>query len=385
MALINVLVVAGEASGDQHAAEVIREIQKSRDDIRFFGMGGERMEAAGAELLFRSSEISVMGITEVLPKAPRILKILHLLDRASYRRQAKAALLIDVPDFNLRLARRLTRRDIKVIYYISPMVWAWRKGRIKQIRRDVSQMLCILPFEEAFYRENGVAARYVGNPVVRQVPPPASVETFRAQLGINPTDSPILALLPGSRPSELKRMLPPLLDAVELLQRHHPNLKVVVPIASGLFPGWVEEQFERRRLSVQFVRGRAPQVLGACDVAVVTSGTAVLEAGLMLKPTVVVYRVSFISSVIGRLLLRVAHVALVNLLLRRRLFPELLQKQLSGPAVAQQVTDLLSSSDRRETIIGGLKELRSLLGDLAAPIEVARTLLPYLNEVPRAP
>ena len=174
MANGELMVVAGEASGDLHAADVLAELRRRRPELRAFGMGGPRLEAAGLERLFDAREISVMGIAEVLPRLPRIWRVFRTLVRAARERRPAAALLVDVPDFNLRLARKLRRLGVAVVFYVSPMVWAWRRGRVRQIARDVDRMLCILPFEEDFYRTHGVRARYVGNPVVEQVPPPGA-------------------------------------------------------------------------------------------------------------------------------------------------------------------------------------------------------------------
>ena len=201
MANGELMVVAGEASGDLHAADVLAELRRRRPELRAFGMGGARLEAAGLERLFDAREISVMGIAEVLPRLPRIWRVFRALVRAARQRRPAAALLVDVPDFNLRLARKLRRLGIPVVFYVSPTVWAWRRGRVRQIARDVDRMLCILPFEEDFYRTHGVRARYVGNPVVEQVPPPGAPEAFRRALGLEhrPTHAGAAAREPPER------------------------------------------------------------------------------------------------------------------------------------------------------------------------------------------
>jgi lipid-A-disaccharide synthase len=378
MANGELMVVAGEASGDLHAADVLSELRRRRPELRAFGMGGPRLEAAGLQRLFDAREISVMGIAEVLPRLPRIWRVFRELVRAARERRPAAALLVDVPDFNLRLARKLRRLGVPVVFYVSPTVWAWRRGRVRQIARDVDRMLCILPFEEDFYREHGVRARYVGNPVVEQVPPPGAPETFRRALGLEP-GRPTLALLPGSRPSELHRLLPAMVESAALLARERPELQIVVPVAPGLEPAPVEQAFAARGLRPTLVSGRAAEVVGAADVAVVASGTATLETALMLRPMVVVYRMSALSWAVGRLLVRVAFVSLVNLLSGRRLVPELLQSALRPEAVAAEVRRLWNPGADRDAQVDGLRALRSRLGDGPTASRVADEVLEVLD------
>jgi len=378
MANGELMVVAGEASGDLHAADVLAELRRRRPDLRAFGMGGPGLQAAGLERLFDAREISVMGIAEVLPRLPRIWRVFRALVRAARDREPAAALLVDVPDFNLRLARKLRRLGVPVVFYVSPTVWAWRPGRVRQIARDVDRMLCILPFEEEFYRGHGVRARYVGNPVVEQVPPPAAPEGFRRALGLD-VDRTTLALLPGSRPSELKRLLPPMVDTAALLQRERPELQLVVPVAPGLERAPVERAFAARGLHPLLIEGRAAEAVGAADVVVVASGTAVLETALMLRPMVVVYRISALSWAVGKLLVKVAFVSLVNLLSGRRLVPELLQGALRPEAVADEVRRLWEPGPERDAQLAGLHAVRARLGHAPTAALVAEEVLEVLE------
>ncbi|SEU05469.1 lipid-A-disaccharide synthase [Stigmatella erecta] len=372
-----ILVVTGEASGDAHASELVAALQARRPDLRFFGMGGARLASHGVELLYSAQEVSVMGITEVLPKIPRILQILKGLAEAAEARRPACAILVDIPDFNLRLAAKLKALGIPVAYYISPMIWAWRRGRVKTIRKLVDRMLCILPFEEDFYRESGVNARYVGSPVVEQVPAPQSPSTFRERLGLRP-EAPTLALLPGSRMSEVRRLLPDMVSAAQQLARERPGLQIVVPVAPTIPREEVVSRFEGSGLSPTLVEGRAPEVVGASDAAIVASGTAVLEAGLMQRPLVVVYRVSLITYWVGRMMLKVAHVALVNLLAGRRLVPELLQGDMKPERIAAEVRRVWVPGAPREEMIQGLEEVRGRLGGPGAAVRAAEAVLELL-------
>ncbi|MFP2898656.1 lipid-A-disaccharide synthase, partial [Corallococcus sp. 4LFB] len=331
-----ILVVAGEASGDTHAAELVAALQALRPDLTFFGMGGARLAARGVELIHDAREVSVMGITEVLPRIPRILRIMKDLARAAEERRPDCAILVDIPDFNLRLAKKLKALGIPVAYYVSPMIWAWRRGRVRTIQRLVDRMLCILPFEEDFYREAGVPARYVGSPVLEQMPRSASAREFRQRLGLS-QDAPTLALLPGSRMSEIRRILPALVGAAKQLASERPGLQVVVPVAPTVAKEEILSRFEGSGVTPVLVDGRAPEVVGASDAAVVASGTAVLEAGLMERPLVVVYRVSLVTYLVGRLMLKVAFVSLINLLAGRRVVPELLQGDMTPENIAAEV------------------------------------------------
>jgi lipid-A-disaccharide synthase len=372
-----ILVVTGEASGDAHASELVAALQARRPDLRFFGMGGARLAAHGVELLYSAQEVSVMGITEVLPKIPRILQVLKGLAEAAEARRPACAILVDIPDFNLRLAAKLKALGIPVAYYISPMIWAWRRGRVKTIRKLVDRMLCILPFEEEFYRESGVNARYVGSPVVEQVPAPESPSTFRQRLGLRP-EAPTLALLPGSRMSEVRRLLPDMVSAAQTLAHERPGLQIVVPVAPTIPREEITSRFAGSGLSPTLVEGRAPEVVGASDAAIVASGTAVLEAGLMQRPLVVVYRVSLITYWVGRMMLKVAHVALVNLLAGRRLVPELLQGDMKPERIAAEVRRVWVPGAPREEMIQGLEEVRGRLGGPGAAVRAAEAVLELL-------
>jgi lipid-A-disaccharide synthase len=368
---MDVLVVAGEASGDRHAADVVAALKAKQPELRFFGMGGPALAAQGVELIHGAHEISVMGFTEVLPKIPRILEVLGDLAAAAEKRRPAVALLVDVPDFNLRLAKRLQALKVPVAWYISPMVWAWRPGRVRAIAARVDRMLCILPFEEDFYRGTNVAARYVGNPLIEQLPPPAPAAQFRAALGLR-SEGPMLALLPGSRRSEIARILPDLVESARLIAKEKPGLKVVVPIAPGLERSLIEPRFAG--VDATFIDGRAAEVVGACDLALVASGTATLEAGLMQRPLVVVYRLAPVSYLVGRALVKLQHFSLVNLLAGRGLVPELLQGAFTPQAVADAARPLWEGP-AREAQLSGLAMLRAKLGGPGAARRAADEVL----------
>jgi lipid-A-disaccharide synthase len=380
---MDVLVVAGEASGDQHAAGVVAALRRKRPDLRFFGMGGARLAAEGVELIHGAHELSVMGLVEVLPKVPRILTVMGDLERAAKARRPACALLVDAPDFNLRLARRLKALGVPVVAYVSPTVWAWREGRTKTIARRYDHLLCILPFEEAFLRARGVHATYVGNPVLEQVPAPAPPEPFRRALGLAEA-GPVVAVLPGSRRGEIARLLPTLVEVCRQLKAQRPDVRLVVPVAPGLPRELVAAPFEGTGLSPLLVDGRAPEVVGASDVAVVASGTATLEAGLMRRPLVAVYRVNPITYALGTLLVKVPFFSLVNLLANRRVVPELLQHDFTAERVVRELEPLWGGPGR-EACLAGLDEVRRVLGPPGASERAADAVLAMLGRAVTPP
>jgi lipid-A-disaccharide synthase len=378
MASVDILVVAGEASGDVLGGDLLRVLHARRPALGAFGMGGPHLKQAGLQCLFEASEISVVGITEVLPRLPRIWRVFRALLKAAAERRPALAVLVDAPDFNLRLARKLRRLGIPVVFYVSPTVWAWRRGRVKHIARDVERMLCILPFEEAFYRPYGVKAVYVGSPVAARLPAPDEPATFRRALGLD-MSRPTLAVLPGSRAGELRRCLLPLVQSAALVAKDHPGLQVVVPLAPGVDGAQVAATFRAHGLEPVLVEGRAAEVVGASRMALVTSGTAALEAGLMLRPLVVVYRVSALSALLARLLVRVAFVSLINLLAGRKVIPELLQRALTPANVLAEVRRVWDEGPERTAMLDGLRAVRDLLGHSDASERAADQVLEVLD------
>jgi lipid-A-disaccharide synthase len=369
-----ILIVAGEASADLHAARALTELRRLRPGLHAFGVGGPRLREAGLEPLAPAEDICVMGLVEVLPRIPRILSILRSLGRAAAERRPRAALLVDLPDFNLRLAAKLKKLGIPVVYYVSPTIWAWRQGRAKKIAKVVDRMLCILPFEERFYEGTGVSARFVGHPFAEK-PAPQAPEAYRATLGL-PAGRTTLALVPGSRPSELARIFPAMLDAAERLRASRPDVQFVVPVAPTLPRTALEPYLARHpALDVKLVDGRTEEVVGASDAALVKSGTSTLEAALMLRPMVVVYKLSWLSYLVGRLLVRIAHFALVNILAGRGVVPELLQREANPERMAAEIERLLGDEAVRDVQLAGLKEVRASLGEPGAPLRVAEEVL----------
>ncbi|MFL5318860.1 MAG: lipid-A-disaccharide synthase [Myxococcaceae bacterium] len=374
---MDILVVAGEASGDQHGSELVGELQRRDPSLRFFGMGGRKLSERGVELVYGAHEVSVMGIVEVLPKLRRILQVMAGLEGEAKKRKPALAILIDIPDFNLRLAAKLKKQGIRVAYYVSPMIWASRTGRVKQIAKVVDEMLCILPFEPDFYKVHGVTARYVGSPVVEQVPAPASTSEFRKRLGVQ--DRPTLALLPGSRMAEIRRILPTMVQAAKALLAEKGELQILVPVAPTIARQEITSRFEGSGVEPVLIDGKAPEAVGASDAAIVASGTAALEAGLMQRPFVVVYRVSWITYWIARRLLKVPYVALVNLLAGKRIVPELLQHEMTAERILTELRRVWSDGQERREMVAELTKVRESLGPPGAAGRAADAVIALLK------
>jgi lipid-A-disaccharide synthase len=361
---LRVMISAGEASGEMYGAELLEALRKlSAGAVECFGMGGERMSEAGCELVVQARDVAVVGLFEVLSHLPGIYREFHKLLAEVDRRRPDVAVLIDFPDWNFRLAKQLHRRGIPVVYYVSPQLWAWRKGRLKLVQRYVSEMLVIIPFEREFYAQNGVQVEFVGHPLSELEIPKVSREDFAAQLGLDASRRWI-ALLPGSRGKELRLNLPAMLGAAERLGN---EFEFVMPVASTLDKEWVREQIAlcARDVDVK-LSGDARASLLHARVGVVASGTATVEAALIGTPFVMVYRVAGLTWTLGRHLVKLPHYGMVNLVAGREVVPELIQDGFTPESVEHEVRALLEDGGTRKRMTDALAEVRGMLrGELA--------------------
>jgi lipid-A-disaccharide synthase len=363
---VPILLVAGEASGDLHGAALLRELSERVPGLDAFGMGGDLSAAAGLDRVADSSEISVVGLSEVLRVWPRARRIFdHLLEEAD-RRRPELAVLIDFPEFNLRLAKALSERGVPVVYYISPQVWAWRRRRVKTIAEHVDRMLVLFPFEEDFFRARGVDAVHVGHPLVDEVPELPHVWDSWNE-GDRAPDEPFrIALLPGSRTSEVEALLPMMLESVRLLADELPILAQVIR-APGIPPAMVDEAVALSGLPVRVVpSSERAEAIARSHFALCASGTATLEVGLLGTPMAVLYRLGSWTYLMGKLLVRLPYVSLVNLVLDREAVPELIQARAEPDHVAGVVASLLRDRERIDAMRRDLAELRPKLGESGA-------------------
>jgi lipid-A-disaccharide synthase len=357
------MIVAGERSGDIYGAGLARALQARLPGLEVFGCGGESMRKAGVDTSVDSHQIAIAGITEIVPGIPRVYRAFHrLLDEAD-RRQPQLAVLIDFPEFNLRMARQLKKRRIPVVYFVSPQVWAWRKGRVKKLKDRVAKMIVIFDFEEEIYKQAGVPVEYIGHPLVDMVRPPMARQEFFTKVGLDPSVQTI-ALLPGSRQKEVITNLPAMLDAATRLSANR-KLQFVVAVAPTIDLQWLEATLLKCYVGRAMVRPAVHATLDAMehsDVSVVTSGTATLEAAIRERPMVVVYRVSALTWLVGRLLVNVPYYCIVNILAKKELVPELMQHDFNAANVATRVEYLLDHPEAREEMIRGFQALKTRLG-----------------------
>jgi len=364
-----VFISTGEVSGDQHTASLLTELRRLRPDLSAWGVGGPRLADAGQRQIAGIEQLSLVGITEVLPKLGSIVALLRRLERELARRRPAVVLLVDAPDFNLRLAKAAHALGLRVVYFITPQVWAWRRGRLRGIRRTVDLALCILPFEEAFFKEAGVRAEYVGHPLVDLVRPSAPLPALRAGLGLDPA-RPVIALLPGSRRSEVLALLPALLGAAKILARRTPHPQFVVPAASAAVRPLLAP-LAGECVAARIVEGRAWDCLAAADAAVVASGTATLETALIGTPFVTIYKISPLSHAIAKRLIHARWASLPNLLLEEPAVLELLQNECRPETIAAEVERLLDDPAAAARLKEKCARVRSLLGPGGAAVRAA--------------
>lgn len=362
-----------------HAAGLVSEVRSLNPDIKFFGIGGARMREAGVEILIDSASLAVVGIIEVLKHWNEISGALNRMRDILRNDPPDLLVLTDYPDFNLRLARTAAQCGVKVLYYISPQVWAWRQSRVKVIRERVDMMAVVFPFEEKFYRQHGVPVRFVGHPLRDEVHASHALDSLRAEFEVA-AGSTVVGLFPGSRHSEIRRLMPPLLGAARLLQRERPGLQFLLPVASTLseadFAPWLQDQ----DLPIRLVPGRAREVIEACDAIVTASGTVTLEIALLGTPMVVVYKVAPLTYFMVKRLLKIDHLALCNIVAGERIVPELIQGDASAERIANEVSRLLDDAQRAQTMRQQLLGVREQLGVASENDSVGRLVVEMLAD-----
>ncbi len=369
-----ILIVTGEASGDFHGSKVARALKELSPDVKIFAMGSEKLRLAGAEIVVDSSSLAVVGITEVFARLRTILRALADLKSFLRREKPELALLIDFPDFNMRLARTAKKLGVPVLYYIGPQVWAWRSGRVQALARVVQKMAVIFPFEVPFYESAGVPVEFVGHPLMDVL---NGWEAGKKEF----SGDPVVTLLPGSRAKEVSSLLPAMIQAAEILKEKKPQARFLLPLA----PTIGREEIERLLgdfPALTIVEGKTYKAISAADLAIVASGTATLETALLGKPMVIVYRVSAPTYWIGRMLIRVKCIGLANIVAGRKIVPELIQKDACGEKIAAEALKILTDSNYRKTMAAELSALRGKMGNAGTATRVAQIALELAGSPP---
>jgi lipid-A-disaccharide synthase len=358
----SVLISAGEASGDYYAALLLAELRRRWPETDFFGCAGPNLRAAGLREIIRVEDLAVVGIVEVVEHLPRIWRRFRELLAAAQQAKPDLAILTDAPDFNLRLAKKLKKLGISVVYLIAPQVWAWREGRVKTMRRVIDRLLCIFPFEEAFFRDRGVPVTYIGHPLAGRVKPQLSREEFFRKHNL-PTDRPLVTVLPGSRPSEVLRHIPALVRAAELLSKDR-DLSFILPASPHCGTAFFGEALAGS--PIRAIEGEAWDALAHCDLALAASGTVTVEAALLGAPMVTFYKVTGLTYAIGKPLVKVPFYSMVNLIAGRRIVAELIQDDMTGERIAAEAGLLLD---------GGLDraKMKEELAGIVAQLSGARS------------
>jgi lipid-A-disaccharide synthase len=358
---VSIFLSAGEASGDLHGAALARALLRQAPAARIACLGGDHLRQAGAEVLVDNRRVAVVGVLEVARHLQAIYGAWRTISTYLAQERPSLTILIDFPDFNLLLARQARKYGSKIFYYISPQVWAWRSGRIRTMRRLVDRMAVILPFEPGFYAGHRMQVDYVGQPlldVLAEAPSRREAERHYRPQG----PGPLLGLLPGSRSSEIRAHLPLLLETAEMLLKPFPNATFLLPVAPPLATASIDQMIAPRRLPIKIVRGDTWGVIRACDLILTASGTVTLEAAILGTPMIIFYRVTKLSSYIGRWLIRTPYIGLPNLIAERAIVPELIQEDASPDQLTAAALDLLRHPDRLEQQRRNLAAVRAQLG-----------------------
>ncbi len=360
-------VITGEASGDLHTAALVRELRRLDPDLRAFGIGGSHLEDEGVELLFHVKDLAIVGLFNVIRHIPMYRKVFRETLEAIDREKPDAVLLVDFPDFNLRLARQVSDRGFRVFYYISPQIWAWRQRRVRHVAKFVDHMLVIFPFEERFFRDAGVPVTYVGHPLIDRL---EAIETKR--LTVTP-DLPVrIALLPGSRRSEVDDLFPPMLDAVTAIQRER-KVEAFVIKAPTIHRDQLATLLDPHPAEVEIVESEGYETLSTAHAAMASSGTATLEAAILGIPVVVMYRLTTLTYLLAIRLVKLEHFSLVNIVAGRKVVPELLQREVTGARIASEMLTLLDPANH-DRVVKDLASVREALGHPGASRRAAETV-----------
>jgi lipid-A-disaccharide synthase len=377
-----VMIVAGEASGDLHGSGLVREMLKMQPGLEIFGVGGDRMKNQGVRLLYHINEMSVLGFWDVMKRFAFFRGVYRNLVSAMDESQPDLLILIDYPGMNLKLARAAKEQGIKVFYYIAPQVWAWGANRIQKMVRLVDKMAVIIPFEEKMFQQAGIDAKFVGHPLLETVNSKIGRDEFFQKHGLN-LDQKVVGLLPGSRILEVKRLLPEMLQTVRQLQKSHPEIQTIISKADSVALNIYQEILQNNN-QVKLVDNSTYEIMKHSDLLIVASGTATLESALFNTPLIVVYKVDPISYLIGKQLVKIDTIGLVNVIAERKIVPEFIQHQFRKDRILPEIEKLLFDKNQRAVIINNLKKIKKKLGVPGASSRSAELALATMNSEPKS-
>ena len=367
------IIVAGEASGDIHAAHLVDELKRIDSSLTFSGVGGPRLQASGVELYKDISSLAVVGFIEVIKHYGKIRHVFNLILEKIDQAKPLAVILVDYPGFNLRLAREIKKRDIKVIYYISPQVWAWKASRVEQIRKYIDKMLVIFQFEQDFYARRGIPVDFVGHPLIDAIGIKIPKKEFLQMHGLD-AEQLTIGLLPGSRQNEVNALLPVMLDAAEILRKEFPLIQFIVLKAHTIERSLLERHCRNAACQPKIIDGQTCDGINACHLCIVASGTATLETAILGKPMVIVYKTSFATWLMARLLVKIPCIGLVNVVAGKKIVPECVQFQATAARVASETRKILTDEIRTAAIKENLRNLKNRLGPPGASRRAAEII-----------
>ncbi|HPP06608.1 MAG TPA: lipid-A-disaccharide synthase [Syntrophorhabdaceae bacterium] len=370
----SIFILTGELSGEIHGANLIKGIKK-RCNLNISGMGSKKMGEAGVDIVVDYKDISLVGISELFKKFYPIITALRKIKRYIKKTKPLLIILIDFPGFNLRIARYAKALGTPIVYFIPPQIWAWHKSRIKAIKAYIDLVICILPFEKRFYDEQGIDARFIGHPFLEVVKPQLKKEEFLKVLGLA-KEQKIITIMPGSRENEIKKHMPVLMETIQILKKRLGNFYAVLPIAENM-DEWVLKDYLKKEVAIIPVRGLNYDALHYCDVAIIASGSATLEAAISGAPSVVIYKISFVSYLLAKLLVNVKFISLPNIILEKELFPEIIQ-HLNPEMIAEKVLYMLNSG--RDGIKMDVECLKAQLGGPGVYDVAAEEIINFLEK-----
>jgi len=370
------MIVAGEASGDLHGANLVRAMQGIDSSLEFYGVGGRKMKAAGVRQIADAADMAVVGLTEVFSKLGMILGVMRKLKKSLLEERPALVILIDYPDFNMPLAKAAAKKGFKVFYYISPQVWAWRRGRIGQIKKYVTKMAVILPFEAEMYHQSGVDAVFVGHPLLDVVKAGYSKTEALNKFDLKDKNTTV-GILPGSRLSEVTRLLPEMIKTALILKEKLPAVQFVLPLADTLDQDYIAAVLQpcQHELDIKIIQNEIYDVLAVCDAAMVASGTATLETALIGTPMIIVYKMSPFSFLMGRIFVNVSHIGMANIIAGKTVVPELIQGDANPERMAKELLAILTDEERKRKIRKDLSGIRERLGSPGASERAAQSAL----------